>query len=122
MVQPQFRPLAVALIRRTVLVATICAVCVAAVQAIVTYRQARERFALSMRDIARTGVPVLSASLWDIEPEIVRRQVTAFADRYQIGYVRVESRTGQVFEAGKLAVREAGASEHFDIPYPYQKT
>jgi diguanylate cyclase (GGDEF)-like protein len=122
MEQQQFRPLAVALIRRTVLVATVCAVCVAAVQVVVAYRQAREYFALSMRDIARTGVPVLSASLWDIEPEIVRRQVNAIAERYQIGFVRLEARTGQVFEAGKMEMRKPGANEHFDIPYPYRKT
>jgi len=122
MPKPAFRPLAASLIRKTILIATLSAVCVAAVQALLAYRQAHRQFDLSMRDIASTSLPMLSGSLWDIEPETVRRQVQAIADRYRIGYVRLEARTGQVFEAGRPAMRVAGASEHFDIPYPYQKT
>jgi two-component system, cell cycle response regulator len=119
---PIFRPLAVSLIRKTFVIATVCALGVAAVQAYVANQQAREYFSLSLRDVATTSVPVLSMSLWDIEPQVVRRQVQAIAQRYQIGYVRLELRTGQVYEAGKLAMRQAGNSEHFEIPYPYQKT
>jgi diguanylate cyclase (GGDEF)-like protein len=119
---PVFRPLAVSLIRKTFVIATLCTVCVAAAQAYLAYQQARERFAFSLHDIARTSVPVLSASIWDIEPEIVRRQVQAIAERYQIGYVRLTVRTGQVFEAGRQDMRTSGVYEHFDIPYPYKKT
>jgi diguanylate cyclase (GGDEF)-like protein len=92
------------------------------VQAYLAYQQAHERFAYSLHDIAQNSVPVLSASIWDIEPEIVRRQVQAIAERYQIGYVRLTVRTGQVFEAGRQDMRATGTYEHFDIPYPYKKT
>ena len=121
MTKPLFRPLAVSLIRKTFLLATVCALCVAAVQAFLAYQQARQHFSLSLEDIARTSVPLLSVSIWDIEPEIVRRQVQAIAERHQIGYVRLEVSTGQVFEAGKLAMRSEEGRVHFDIPYPHQE-
>jgi diguanylate cyclase (GGDEF)-like protein len=117
-----FRPLAASLIRQTFIIATVCAVCVASLQAYFAYQQARERFAFTLHDVGRTSVPVLSASLWDIEPGIVRRQVQAISERYQIGYVRLQTRSGQVFEAGRPALLQPGASEHFDIPYPFEKT
>jgi len=115
---PDFRPLAVSLIRKTFILATVCALLISGVQAGLAYRQAQERFAQTLRDIARTGVPLLSVSIWDIEPEAVRRQVQVIAEHQQIGYVRLAVETGQVFEAGNLALRGARTSWHFEIPYP----
>jgi two-component system cell cycle response regulator len=118
---PAFRPLAVSLIRKTFLLATACALLISAVQAGLVYRQAQERFDLALRDVARTNVPLLSVSIWDIEPEAVRRQVEMIAERKQIGYVSLAVGTGQVFEAGNLALRGAGDSRNFEIPYPQRK-
>ena len=113
-----FRPLAVLLIRKTFVLAAVCALLISAVQAGVVYRQAQERFDLALRDIAQTSVPLLSVSIWDIEPETVRRQVQMLAERQRIGYVRLAVGTGQVFEAGNLALRGAKTAGKFPIPYP----
>jgi two-component system cell cycle response regulator len=117
---PAFRPLAVSLIRKTFILAAVCALLFSALQAGLVYRQAQQRFELALRDIARTNVPLLSVSIWDIEPEAVQRQVQMIAEREQIGYVRLAVATGQVFEAGKLALRTAGTARNFEIPHPQQ--
>lgn len=118
MPDPVFRPLAVSLIRKTFVLATVCALLISAVQAGLDYRQAQNRFELALRDIARTSVPLLSVSIWDIEPEAVRRQLRVIAERQQIGYVRLVVGTGQVFEAGNLMLRGAETAGRFEIPYP----
>lgn len=115
---PAFRPLAVSLIRKTFILAAVCALLISALQAGLVYRQAQQRFELALRDIARTNVPLLSVSIWDIEPEAVQRQVQMIAEREQIGYVRLDVATGQVFEAGNQALRAAGTARNFEIPYP----
>lgn len=114
-----FRPIALTLIRKTFVWATVCALAICALQAIVSYHLAQKRFELALRDIANTNVPLLSVSIWDIEPDALRRQMKVIAERHQIGYARLEVRTGQVFESGNAALRASASVRHFEIPYPH---
>ncbi|HUL97574.1 MAG TPA: diguanylate cyclase [Usitatibacter sp.] len=112
-----FRPLASSLVRRIVVVTVACAVVAAAVQASLTIRDEREAFDRAIANIAQTNVPLLSVSLWDIEPEAIRRQLAHIAGQPEISYVRLSERTGHRFEAGSAVLRDANARS-LDIPYP----
>ena len=115
---PHFRPIALILIRKTFVWATLCALVICSVQGIVSYQLVQKRFELALRDIANTNVPQLSVSIWDIEPDALRRQMEVIAERHQIGYARLEVRTGQVFESGNVALRASVGVRRFEIPYP----
>jgi len=115
---PRFRSLASSLVRRTVLVAIVCAVLAAAVQATFAVREERDAFERALHNIAQTNVPLLSVSLWDIEPEAIRRQLKEIASQPEIAYVRLSERTGHSFEAGNEQLRDAVSPRVLAIPYP----
>jgi diguanylate cyclase (GGDEF)-like protein len=106
------------LIRRTVLLGVLCMLLVLAVQAIVRFHKQQDRFAELIEDIAQTSVPLLSVSLWDIEPKAIQLQVDLLAQRPEIGYVRLIAATGQRFAAGKASHGEAAVTRRLTIPYP----
>ncbi len=118
MSQPGFRPIATKLILSIYLWATLCALLVSAVQAGFSYRQVQEQFETELRAIAETHIPLLSINIWDIEPDVVRRQVEAIAKRPEIGFVRVQVATGQQFSAGNEAVTQGKTPRRFSIPAP----
>ena len=114
-----FRSLAASLLRRTILVAVACSLLAAGVQVTFTIREENERFQRAVESVAATHLPMLSVALWDIEPEALRRQLEVIAAQPEIAYVRVEERTGRVFEAGDKARQAAyGRAHALAIPYP----
>jgi len=114
-----FRSLAASLLRRTIVVAVACSLLAAGVQVAFTLREENERFQRTVESVAATHVPMLSVALWDIEPEALRRQLEVIATQPEIAYVRVEERTGRVFEAGDREARAApGRAHELAIPYP----
>ena len=113
-----FRSIASTLIPRIIGAALAVAVVAAAIQAFLTFRDERAAFDRALANIAETNVPLLSIALWDIEPQVVTRQLMQIAAQPEIAYVRLAERTGHAFEAGQ---RLAGASEPpkvLEIPYP----
>lgn len=114
----EFRTLASSLVRRTLGVAILCTIVAASVQAFFVVDEERADFDRVLRDIAETHVPLLSVSLWDIEPEAVRRQLNQIAGEPEIAYVRLSERTGHVFEAGDARLRDANGANVLDVPYP----
>ncbi len=114
----RFRSLASSLVRRMVLVAFACAVIGAGVQATIAVTDERAASERALRNIAQTNVPLLSVSLWDIEPEAIRRQLREIASQPEIAYVKLSERTGHTFEAGNTQLRDATAPRVLMIPYP----
>ena len=113
-----FRPLASYLIRRTVLLAAVCLFGVLAFHSLVRFQQQQERFAQVIDDIAQTSVPLLSVSLWDIEPAALQLQLDMLARRPEIGYVRLVAGTGQRFWAGDAQLAEAPVTRQLVVPKP----
>ena len=118
MVNQPFRPIASSLVRKTVLLAIVGALVVTVIQGWLFYRYESNQFDESIEDIIQANLPLLATSIWDIEPEIVQRQLDVLAGRQQIAYVRVRVNTGQVFSAGLARYAEMPDFRSFDIPYP----
>lgn len=112
-----FRPIATTLIRTVFLWATLCALAVGVIQSVFSYIHVQDRFELAVREIGQTNVPLLSVSIWDIEPEAIRRQIEVIAARPEIGFVSLTVATGQVFSAGDKALAN-DRPRRFDIPPP----
>jgi len=113
-----FRSIASTLIRRIITAALAVAVLAATIQAFLTFRDERAAFERALANIAETNVPLLSIALWDIEPQVVTRQLMQIAGHPEIAHVRLAERTGHAFEAGQ---RRTGATEPpkvLEIPYP----
>jgi diguanylate cyclase (GGDEF)-like protein len=113
-----FRPLASALVRRTVSVAIVVAIVAGAVQASFAVREEREAFDRALRNIAETNVPLLSASLRDMDPEAIRRQLAQIASQPEIAHVRLTERSGPEFSAGAERLRDASEPRVLPIPFP----
>ena len=113
-----FRSLASTLIRRTITVAGVVALVAAIAQGLVTLREEQERFDRTLRNIAETSVPLLSVSLWDIEPAAVKRQLKQIASQPEIAYVRLAERTGHTFEEGSRSRVATELPKVLEIPYP----
>ena len=115
--QPQFRPIATTLIHSVFLWATLCALAIGVIQATWSYVRVQDEFEMAVREIGESHVPLLSVSIWDIEPDAVRRQIDDIAARPQIGFVRLTVTTGQVFTAGDTTLATQVA-RRFEIPPP----
>jgi two-component system cell cycle response regulator len=118
MPHPPFRPLAGHLIRSTLGLALCCMVGVFGVQSALMVRQHRADFQRLVDDIAKTSVPLLAVSLWDIEPRTVQQQLDLMAERPQVGYVLLMSGTGRKFEAGNVQLRQEADSRRIPIAAP----
>lgn len=115
--QPQFRPIATTLIRSVFFWATLCALLIGAMQAAYSYIHVQDEFEMAVSEIGQTNIPLLSVSIWDIEPDAVRKQIEQIAARPQIGFVRLTVTTGQVFLAGDTSLATQTA-RRFEIPPP----
>jgi len=115
--QPHFRPIATTLIRGVFVWATLCALLTGAIQAAYSYLHVQDEFEVAVREIGESHIPLLSVSIWDIEPDAVRRQIDDIAARPQIGFVRLTVGTGQVFTAGDSALATV-VPRRFTIPPP----
>lgn len=118
MPKPPFRSLAEHLIRSTLGLALCCMVVVFGVQSALMIRQHRADFQSLVDDIARTSVPLLAVSLWDIEPHTVQEQLNLLAGRPQVGYVLLLAGTGRQFEAGNAQLGRGADSRRIPIPAP----
>lgn len=118
MSDPQFRSIARSLTGTVWRLATLCALLIALVQTIVSYKSVQEEFQLELRQIGLTYVPLISSSIWDIEPNVVQWQLDNLAQRSTIGFVRLKVETGQMFVAGRKDLGEGDASRRFDVPPP----
>lgn len=116
-----FRSLAISLIRKVFLLSTICAVVMCAVQAALTYQIVQDRQKAALRDIVASHVPLLALNVWDIEPDALAQQVHSISERPEVGYVWVETKTGQRFFAGDSSLARARALS-VNIPYPRLET
>jgi hypothetical protein len=110
--QPHYRSIAATLIQRIVLLALLCLLAMTALQALLAYRDSQAQVEHAVSEIADNSLPMLSLSLWDIEPEVVQRQVNWLAGLPEIGRARVLASTGQTFDAGVLPERADAAPTH----------
>ncbi|WP_412480608.1 diguanylate cyclase [Azonexus sp. IMCC34839] len=116
--EPQFRSIARSLTGTIWRLATLCALLIALVQTIVSYKSVQDEFQLELRQIGLTYVPLISSSIWDIEPNVVQWQLDNLSQRSTIGFVRLKVETGQMFIAGRKDLAEGEASRRFDVPPP----
>lgn len=115
----RFRSIAATLIQRIVWLAGGCLLVMLVLQGWLTFRETQLRMDHALAEIADNSLPMLSVSLWDIEPEVVQRQVNWLASLPEIGRVRVLASTGQTFEAGALAMDLRGEPlRTLEIPAP----
>ncbi len=115
---PKFRPIAARLIRRIVVLSALCMAVVLALQTAALWYQHRQRLAEVVELLGSTHVPLLGVALWDVEPTAVSLQVQAIANWPEIGHVRVQAATGQVFEAGESELADAAHVHAVDIAAP----
>jgi len=113
-----FRSLAGHLIRSTLGLALCCMLAVFLVQVGLMLQHHEAQFEHLVDEVAKTSAPLLSVSLWDIEPQAVQQQVDVIADRPEVGYVLLMVGTGQQFEAGDVQLRTASGSLRIPIPAP----
>lgn len=113
-----FRSLAGHLIRSTLGLALCCMLAVFVVQVGLMLQHHKVQFQHLVDEVAKTSAPLLSVSLWDIEPQAVQQQVDVIADRPEVGYVLLMVGTGQQFEAGDIHLRSEPGSLRIPIPAP----
>jgi two-component system, cell cycle response regulator len=113
-----YRPIASQLIRSTVILAMVCMAGVFVVQTMLAVQQDSKQYQLAVDDIARNSVPLLSLSLWDIEPNTVQHQVDLIAQHPQIAYAQVIANVGRQFFAGDPALKGGPVSLRINIPAP----
>ncbi|WP_226408664.1 GGDEF domain-containing protein [Dechloromonas denitrificans] len=113
-----FRPIATSLMRAIWRWATLCACLIGSIQAVFSCFHVQNEFEMQVRDVGRSNIPLLSISIWDIEPDIVQRQLDAIAEKPQIGFVSLTVSTGQVFTAGESPPTDKLTAVRFDIPPP----
>lgn len=107
---PPYTPLARTLIRRIVALAVLCMMLTGGLKASLAYRDVQQGFEQAVRTVAENSLQVLSGALWDIEVDAVQRRVDWLATLPEVGRVRVEAVTGQVFASDKL--------DHIDTSHP----
>lgn len=113
-----FHPISRTLIRHTMTAAVVCTLVVGLLKGVVTVREENAAFERALRNIAETNVPLLSVSIWDIEPRAVEKQVNHIASHPQIAHVRLTDRTGHMFEAGSRSRVSTETPKYLEIPYP----
>ena len=113
-----FRPIATTLTRTIWRWATLFACLIGLAQASFSYLRVHDDFEMQVRDIGRSNIPLLSVSIWDIEPDAVQRQLDGIAERPQIGFARLTVSTGQIFRAGNQALADSASAKIFEVPPP----
>ena len=78
-----FRPIAVTLIRKTLVWTSLFALVICVVQGMLSYHLAQAHFEMEVQGIARTNMPLLSIAIWDIEPEILLHQIETITQQHQ---------------------------------------
>lgn len=113
-----FRPLARVLIGQIIRWAMVCFVLMSMVQTVLEFRQGKADFEATVRGFSEASVPLLSISLWDIEPDVVDKQLAVMARRPEIAFVSLTTLTGKTFEAGDGTQRQGGTTSRIEVPSP----
>ena len=113
-----FRPIASALIKRVIALATVCFVLTGSVHALFEFQLKKTDFTTTIQDISAASMPQLSISLWDIELEAVQKQLAVIASRPEVAFVELSTLTGKIFEAGDASLRQGEIKTRVEIPYP----
>lgn len=117
-----FRPIASTLTQAIWRWSTLCACLIGLAQLTLSYYHVHEEFEAEVRAIGRSNVPLLSVSIWDIEPEAVQKQIEAIVEKQQIGFVVLTVSTGQIFKAGDAALSVGRTASWFEVPVPGRTT
>ncbi|PXX40301.1 sensor domain-containing diguanylate cyclase [Undibacterium pigrum] len=112
------QPIASLLIRRVFKWVILCVVCVSSLQAWLNYRAIEENFDMTVNDVARAHLPLLSVAIWDIEPQTIQKQIALILKNPSIAYVAIKASTGQHFTGGDINHLVSGQHMVFDIPAP----
>ena len=110
------RPLAERLNRQLLRWAAACAALAITLQGYAAWRHTAQEFNQAVQEVARTHLGLLASSVWDIEPNLVRRQLTTLVDAPEIAHARLATGTGQVYEAGDRAA--SGDTRRFALQQP----
>ena len=113
-----FRPIASTLTRAIWRWSTLCACLIGLAQLTLSYYHVHQEFEAEVRAIGSSNVPLLSVSIWDIEPAAVQRQIEVIAEKQQIGFVCLTVSTGQIFKAGDAALSLGKTASWFEVPAP----
>ncbi len=111
-------PLARKLARYIFAYTTVCALLIGVVQCVYFWNHAQAQFERTLNNIALTHIPLLSVSVWDIEPKVIAQQLQQLTGQPEIGYVRLTTRIGSVFEAGEAHLLANATPRSFDILSP----
>jgi signal transduction histidine kinase/CheY-like chemotaxis protein len=116
--RPIFRSVASVLIQRVAQLAGVVLVVALLLEAFLLQRHINEQFSKLIEDVVESNVPIMALALWDIEPAVLQTQVGNLIKKPEIGYVRLQAATGQVFEAGNMELVAADKERHFKISHP----
>ncbi len=117
-----FRSIAQTLNARIWRWATACALLITLGQTIVSWREVDARFENELLDIQETNIPLLSVSVWDIEPKVIQWQLDNLTERHSLGFVRLTVESGQIFVAGNASLAQSKVLRTFDVPAPDRGT
>ena len=112
------RPLASRLNRSIFLWATVFALMAASLQGVLGWIHTQAEFERALVQIGDTHAPMLSRSVWDIEPEVVHQQLKGLLGRPEIVQVRLSTVTGQTYVLGEPGFMGAGAPTSFKLTQP----
>lgn len=116
-----FRSITRDILRRIITIAAMSVVVIAAVQSGVQYRSEMQRVDALVETLLNSHIPLLTVALWDIEPNVARRQVALMAEHQEIRNVLLTTSTGMSFRAGDIeqaAGSKAKADVTMTIPHP----
>jgi len=113
-----YSPLSRTLIRRIALLAGLCMLVMGGIKATLAYREVQRDFDHAVQTVAENSLRLLSTALWDIEVGAVRQQVNWLATLPEVGRVRVQAVTGQVFAAGNARHADRDDATALDITAP----
>lgn len=89
-----------------------------AIQGYILQSDTRKHFNELAEQIYNSNAPMIALALWDIEPETMQFQVNQLIKRPEIGYVKLKSMTGQIFEAGDILLADRDAFKIVKINQP----
>ncbi|RON67168.1 diguanylate cyclase [Pseudomonas fluorescens] len=119
MKQEPIRPITVALFNRALAQALLCILLFGGIQVWLTYRQVQESFQMAVHNVAYSNAPLLSVSVWDVDVDAIQREVNLLLENNpSIGYVQVNTNTGQRFVAGELTGAGLSRPLEFQISRP----
>lgn len=99
-----FRSITSLLIARIALLAALVTVVLGLGLGAVEYQRTREQRQRVVRLLAQSSLPALSTALWDVETDMVERQIRRIAAIPEVGWAQLQTATGPVFRAGEHEV------------------